>query len=55
MLFSGIDDVTPYRQPFPDRSDFRIAGVKITAATARPIKIIATTSSKGNRRAVCPQ
>ena len=45
MLFSGIDDDDALSLLFGDRSDFRIAGVKISAGIPRPIKIAAATSS----------
>ena len=45
MLFSGMDDSGPLSPLVDDRNDFRIAGVKISAGTPRPIKIAAATSS----------
>src|SRR6478672_9108573 len=45
MLFLGMDDCAALSPMVDDRSDFRIAGVKIIAGTPRPIKITAATSS----------
>ena len=45
MLFSGMDDDAALSLMVDDRSDFKIAGVKISAGTPRPMMIAATTSN----------
>ena len=45
MLLSEIDDDAPLSPRVDDRSDLRIAGVKIIAGTPRPITMIAATNS----------